>query len=162
MDQATKLELAKATVPSIVMPLMRAGASHHFRMKELSKREELELQKVETKARAAQQLGGRSRPQTPGSEVAGEPEPQTGGRDVYDELARIRDESTCEFCTTAASKLMEAEREQAQRGRDELVEYLRLTKEMEGRELTQEEAEAEVRDLAQAWEILPQAVSGGL
>lgn len=160
ISRDVKLELIRASVPSVVMPLMRAGANHHFHMKEMEKRETLEIKKAETRARAAAQLSGGPAPAA--SPSASAPAPSATEADVYDQLARIRDESDCHFCTSTASALMDAERETARRGRDELVEYLQLTKEMQGRDITQEQAEDEVRDLAQSWDVLPQAVSGGL
>lgn len=159
MDK-TKVKLASAIIPGIGLPLMRAGVNHHFSMKRLKKREEMEIQKAEKRREAARELARMGR-QDRGEPQPVEPEPLEGSPgDVYDELEEIRASTNCRFCRTTAEELMEAPPEEARRGAAELQQYLSEVERIEGHDLDEEEAQRIVDDLVSGWEVAPKYATG--
>lgn len=165
MDSELKKEVIASTVPSIIVPLLRAGVSHHFTMKQLEKQQEMEVEVAErrqqgVRAMARQKRGGVG-PATQTGTVR-RSEPIGGGTegDVYDELEALKGETNCEFCHAVIDSLMDAPTDEARQGLDELRSYVREVERIENRDLTEDEAEQIVSDLVDRWRVVPKHTAG--
>lgn len=161
MDSEVKKELVSAGVSSVVMPLVRAGLSHHFNMKQIEKREKLAIEKAERqsegmRAMAKAKGGGGTRP-------VGQVEPVSqnfSAGDVYDELAELKRGTDCQFCRQAAQSLIEnAPPDEARQGYDELRSYEREVERIEGQQIGEAQAKEIVDGLIEQWSVVPRYLS---
>lgn len=160
MDSELKRELIANALPSVVVPILRAGVNHRYTMKQLDKREEVELQVAERKAESAREMarikgGGATAPR-----AVGRTDPVTtgSGGDVYDDLAALKQETNCGFCHNVIGSLMDAPPDEARRGYDELLAYTREAERLSERGVSEEEAEEVVGELVDRWSVVPRHV----
>lgn len=157
MDDDLKRELLVSGLPAIAVPLVRAGASHYFTMKQLDKQEEMAVNVAERRAQGmhAMQAGA-------GGGAAAPPDapPMDSPGDVYDELERLRGETDCGFCHRAIDMLMEAPPDEAQQGYREISAYVRETERIAEQDIGQNQAEQVVTDLIEDWDVVPKYVAG--
>lgn len=160
MDSELKRELVASAVPAVVVPLIRAGVNHRYTMKQLDRREKLEMRKAEKQAEATQamaRLGGAEPRRAPRRD---DPVSLDSPGDVYDELQSLRTETDCGFCHSVVDSLMEAPPDEARRGYDELRSYVREVERIEDRGVSEQEARGIVDELVSRWEVVPRHAAG--
>lgn len=156
MDQRAKRKLIANMMPAIV-PVAQAGVHYHFDRKLLDERQDHEIELAERRAQAMSAMVGEpaSAGQTPARSVSGSDSPR-----VYDALSRLRQETQCGFCQSAADALMDRDRDTASRGLAELQEYQGYLEDARSSGVPQDQIETDVEDIVSRWEVVPGVLGG--
>lgn len=164
LDSEQKKRLVAELVPAVVAPVARAGTEFYFQSKMIDMEREAKVDIAERRAESARKVGraldegetasdGRedadARSVGPDADLR-DPEPS-----VYDNLRRLRSETDCGFCYSAAEALLDSDRETAKSGLTELRQYEETKRELESANAGEQEIEREMAAVVENWETVP-------
>lgn len=151
----------------VCTPLVQAGANYHFDSKLMDKKRDHEVELAERRAEGLKRMSAVAGDTAKEAAVAGAggaaagvaagaAHEATGGRDVYDRLEQMRQETKCGFCKEVASALQNEPEERAQQGARELRQLIEKRRDLEQAGASKDAAAKEMRALSENWSVIPE------